>query len=158
MRRQQASVEKSGTEPQPVPVELRRLWFAALRREWSSLVVVPAHPGGSALQVAEALVQIGGIHGSRPVRLLDARTLVLKEAAKLVVEMSSWAAAGEVVIVVVDSVVWSETGIPLLLAADAALLCVTLGESDFDSAKRTIELVGRERFLGSVVLDRSAAG
>ncbi len=157
MRRQQASAEKIGAEPQPVPVELRRLWFAAVRREWSSLVVVPAHEGGSAIRVAEALVQIGSIHGSRPVRLIDARTHLLSEAARLVVEMTSCVAAGEIAIVVVDSVVGSETGIPLLLAADAALLCVTLGESDFVSAQRTIEMVGRERFLGSVVLDRNSA-
>ncbi len=157
MRRQHASAENIEAVPQPVPVELRRLWFAALRREWSSLVVVPAHEGGSAIRVAEALVQTGAIHGSRPVRLIDARTVLVKDAARLVVEMTSCVAAGELAIVVVDSVIGSETGIPLLLAADVALLCVTLGESDFASARRTIEIVGAERFLGSVVLDRSSA-
>lgn len=34
---------------------------------------------------------------------------------------------------------------------DAAVLCVELGKVRLSAARRTIELVGRERFLGSIV-------
>jgi hypothetical protein len=49
---------------------------------------------------------------------------------------------------------WSirSSGLPVALASDAALLSVTLGVSDFVSARRTIELLGSSRFIGSVAL------
>ena len=54
-------------------------------------------------------------------------------------------------IVALEPVVSNPLGIAVALAADAALLCITLGETPLASAKRTVELVGRERFIGCVV-------
>jgi hypothetical protein len=52
------------------------------------------------------------------------------------------------VIVALEPVVSNPFGIAVALAADAALLCITLGETTLDSAKRTVELIGPERFIG----------
>ena len=43
--------------------------------------------------------------------------------------------------------------IPITLAADAALLCVELGRTDAESAQRTVDMIGKHRFLGSVAID-----
>ena len=146
-----------GGGAQGLPSELRQLWFAALRRNWGSLAVVPAHPGGSALRVAEALVEVGELHGTAPVRLLDARGLSLSGASQAVLEMTTRVFQGGRVIVLMDSVVENESGIPLLMAADAALLCVELGQTKLASARRTLELAPQDRFIGSVVLHPGAA-
>jgi hypothetical protein len=66
--------------------------------------------------------------------------------------MTSHVAAGGISIVILDSVLSNPAGIPVALAADAALLCVALGQTDFESAERTVELIGAERFVGSVTI------
>ena len=38
--------------------ELQELWFATRRRDWKSLVVVPASPGTSVLHIAKALGEV----------------------------------------------------------------------------------------------------
>ena len=59
------------------------------------------------------------------------------------------------VIVALESVVSNPFGIAVALAADAALLCMTLEETLMDSARRTVELIGPERFIGCAVVRRS---
>ena len=56
------------------------------------------------------------------------------------------------VVVVVDPVVQSATGVPVAMAADAVLLVVALGHTEQAAVQRTIELVGRERIIGAVTL------
>ena len=34
--------------PEQPSVEMQRLWFATLKKDWSSLAVLPAQPGGPA--------------------------------------------------------------------------------------------------------------
>jgi len=53
----------------------QQLWFALARSTWSSLVVVPADPGGSADQVARALADVGKRLSSRPVTAVTAGAL-----------------------------------------------------------------------------------
>jgi hypothetical protein len=132
--------------------ELQQLWFACLRRPWSSLVVLPAHPEGSAQLVAQALAEIGGLHRNRPVKLINTEGLKLSMSSRAILEMTSHAMSGELTIVCADSVLSNQAGIPLALAADAVLLCVDLGQTDLISARRTIELVGANRFVGSVAI------
>ncbi len=44
--------------------------------------------------------------------------------------------------------------LPVALAADAVLLCVELGLTDLASARHSVELLGRDRLIGSVLLGR----
>lgn len=141
--------DRSSTLPS---AELQQLWFATLNRPWSSLVVVPAHPGMSSLFVARALAEVGGVHRSSPIRVISAEGIDMGGASRLIIEMTSTVAQGGLVIVAIDSVVTNPTGIPVSLAADAVLMCVALGQSDFKSARKTVELIGKDRFLGTVTL------
>ncbi|MGQ0507141.1 MAG: hypothetical protein ACT4TC_17675 [Myxococcaceae bacterium] len=136
----------------PPDAELQQLWFAIIRREWSSLVVIPAQPGGSTVELAKALAAIGTVQRGTEVRVINAQRAELRGTSKLIVEMTSVVRGGGVCLVAVDSVVENQAGIPLALAADAALLAVTLGETDLVHAKRTLELVGESRFVGSVTI------
>ena len=136
--------------------EMQRLWFATLKKDWNSLVVLPAHPGGAATSVARALAQVASLHKDSAIKLISGEGADLQNASRLIIDMTTHVASGGLVIVVLESVVSNPAGIPVALAADAALLCLQLGETDFESAERTVELLGHDRFVGAVTLDLKA--
>jgi hypothetical protein len=57
------------------------------------------------------------------------------------------------VIVPVDAIAENPSAIAIVQAASAALLLVRLGESLIASAQNALDAVGRQKFLGTVVLD-----
>ena len=135
-----------------LPAELQQLWFTLLRHRWSTLVVMPAHAGGSSLALARALAEVGRLHrGSRPM-LIDARGADLGRAPSLIMDMTTHVDNGGLVLVAADPVVENQLGIPLALAANAVLLSVTLGTATHGSVEQTLELVGRHRVLGCVTM------
>lgn len=132
---------------------LLHLWAMLNQRgRWSSLVVVPSHEGGSGLQVVQAILDVASRQSSTPVHFLDAEGLELGTAQHVVAEMMAYVEQGDRVVVLLDSVVANPVGLEVALAAERALLCVSLGTSDYTSARRTLDLIGKERFLGSVTL------
>lgn len=133
--------------------QMQRLWFATLKKDWSSLVVVPANPGGAATGVARALAQVATLHKDSAVKLISGEGADLHSASRLIIDMTTHVASGGLVIVVLESVVSNPAGISVALAADAALLCIQLGETDLESAERTVELIGESRFVGAVTID-----
>jgi hypothetical protein len=140
--------------------EVQELWFSTLRAEWTCLAVVPAHAGGSAYGIARALAEAGSRHRGVPVRLVKADSDDLAQTAQFVDSLSRKSAGasavkrGGEVIVAVDPVVDNPLGIAIALAADAVLVTIEMGVTDLASARRTIEMVGRERLLGCVVIGR----
>jgi hypothetical protein len=159
--------------------ELQELWFATRRKDWKSLVVVPAAPGLSAFPIAKALGEIGGVIRMSPVQVVNAEGLDLPSIAMLVQDFSGdqqrgggsvWTSASpgnngpqgaepfstlkqeRAFIVAIEPVVTNPLALPLALAADAVLLCLELGVTDVEAAKHTIDLVGRDRLVGSVLL------
>jgi hypothetical protein len=141
------------------PVSLQQLWFTLQREEWSSLVVMPAGPETSALDVARTLHELGKLTMGERLRLLDARGVPLSGTAPFILEMTGSSpvrpaqdARSERVLVVVDWVMAEPSGIPIALAADAVLLCVQLGKTTFASARHVIELIGAQRFMGCITV------
>jgi hypothetical protein len=132
--------------------EVQALWFAALKREWSSLAVLPSHKKGSAAKLAQQLAKVASMQKQTQVKLISAEGTDLSSASKLIIDMTSHVAQGGLAIIVLDSILENPAGIPVALAADAALLCVQLGEADVDSGKRTMELLGEGKFVGAVTL------
>ena len=57
-------------------------------------------------------------------------------------------------IMATDSIFDNEAAIPLLLAADAILLCVVLERSDFNTTRRTLDLL-RSKVIGSLTLPKN---
>jgi len=137
----------------PLPeARWQQVWFAALRRPWSSLVLVPAHAGTPALFAAEALAAVGRLHGQRPSRLVNAEAAALPEVDDVVKSLGAMTGRGELAVVAVGCPLVQATSIPIARACDAGLLVVPLGESRLADARRAIDLVGRERFIGAVTL------
>jgi hypothetical protein len=133
--------------------ELQNLWFTLAARHWSALAVVPAAGADAAPRVANGLSQIGQRTAvDRPVALLDATHASVDQVPRLADELASRLARGERVVVALDPLDENPASLALASRCDAALLCVTLGETDLRSARDAIERCGRVRFLGSVAL------
>lgn len=130
--------------------DVQRLWFATLKKEWSSLAVLPSHPGGSAEPIAKALARVAALQKDSSIKLIDASGTDLAGASRLIIEMTSHVAQGGLAIIVLDSVISNPAGIPVALAADAALLTVELKQADIDTGRRTLELLGEAKFVGAV--------
>jgi hypothetical protein len=130
----------------------QRLWFATRQQAWSSLAIIPSDGGIDAGDVAESLAATGRLLGERPVNLINATGIQLADVHQLIESLGAMTGRGDCVIVPVDAIAENPGAIPIVRATSAAVLVVRLGESLIDSARSAIELVGRERFLGSVVL------
>ena len=70
-------------------------------------------------------------------------------------DLQATPAAPARVVVALEPVVSNPFGIAIALAADAVLLCITLGETRLDAARQTVEAIGAERFIGCAVVRRS---
>jgi hypothetical protein len=149
------SVEAAPPDTSVPSPELQRLWFALERRGWTFLTIVPANPGAPALEAATAILEAGAPYAySQKIHLQDATGVSPGDAVRLVVTLRERIARGERVVVVLDSLLTRPASLPLALAADGVLLSVALGETDFGAANKTIEYVGHERFLGSIIFPR----
>jgi hypothetical protein len=130
------------------PRDVIQLWFSLRRWRWSSLAVIPADAWSAAMPLADLISQVGTIQLGIPVDVVDARGVDLRNAPERIAQMRQKTSAGSLVLAAMSSVLQEPAGIPIASAADACLLFVTLGETDLNSGRRSIELVGRDRFIG----------
>jgi hypothetical protein len=130
----------------------QRLWFSTRQQVWSSLAIIPSDGGVEVGRVAETLVAMGRLHGERPVSLLNATGVQFGDVHQLIDTLGEMTGRGDWVIVPVDPIAENPSSVPVVRATSAALLVVRLGESLLASARNAIEAVGRERFLGCIVL------
>jgi hypothetical protein len=133
-------------------IEWQKLWLATQRRPWRSLAVVPVGGGVPTARVARALAEVGSGHLGPGMMVTDATSVTLEG---LRASMQSWTKRrGPIdrVLIALGSVLERPASLALAQAADASILCVVLGDSSISEATRTIEEVGRRRFLGSVIL------
>jgi len=155
--------------------DVQELWFATRRREWKSLCIMPASPGPSVLGIARALAEVGQITRRIKIRIVNAEGMDLAAIADLVTTMmdeslaplqstTAWTSSsvrsselapithGSPAIIAIESVITNPLVLPVALAADAVLLAVTQEQSDLRSARHSIELIGRDRLIGAVMV------
>lgn len=154
---------KAGRLPSP---ELQELWFSTLKYEWSTLVVVPADERCSARRIAESLAEMATLHLGKPMTSVVASGFDLTRTSELMTSLMvqesprgteppkarlqpPW--LGRNVVIAIDPLATNPAGIAVAFAAGAALLCVKMGKTKLKAAQRTVELIGRERFIGCVV-------
>jgi hypothetical protein len=136
--------------------EWQRIWFSIRQQGWTSLALVPSHSGIDAVKVAQAFADTGRVQGERPVSVIDATRVQLENVQQTIESITATVARGEWVIVPVDAIAENPSAIALVQATSAALLLVRLGESLIASSQNALDAVGREKFLGSVVLDEAS--
>ena len=140
------------TQPGPQQ-QLYQQLLTCLKGEWHSMVVVPASPASSAAMVANALVEVSTLVRGKKARLFSTEGVGVNDVSKVIVEMMQHIASGGLAITSIDSVITAQSGIPVALAVDVALLVVHLGSTSTADARRTVEVVGEKKFLGAVTVE-----
>jgi hypothetical protein len=126
------------------------LWFSLAKRDWSTLVVIPAHRLGSAVPLACALAEAGSALRRRPVQLLSAEGKDLVPTTEWIFPRGADDQHGRVI--ALEPVSVNPMGIPVAQAAGAVLLVAERGVADMATIRRTVETIGRRYFVGSVLI------
>ena len=132
--------------------EIQELWYALQAKNWLSLAVVPSRSGSGARELARALAEVGTALRGERVLLFEAERSDSESVVKHMVQIRNYTRDNARMVIALDAPVENPTAISLIRAADAALLAVERGASDLRNARKTIELVGPDRLLGSVLV------
>jgi hypothetical protein len=117
------------------------------------LALEPTNSTIDVVMAAEALAATARRQGERPVRVINGTGLDLENLQMTIDLVTEGTARGDWVIVPSDPITDNPAAIALVQATSAALLVVRLGESLMAAAEGTLDSVGRDRFLGSIVLE-----
>lgn len=136
----------------------QRLWLRCQQHDWQSMAFIGSSkrdPDGI-LEIAHGMARLASELGQE-LTVFDARALGLKDMGRMLAQIQSITSRGKRCIVVLKLVTENATTVPMAQNVDAALLGVFIGETSVIAASRTVEEVGRPKFLGSVVLNASLA-
>ena len=136
----------------------QRLWLRCQQHDWQSLAFIGSSkrdPDG-VLEIAHGMARLASELGQE-LTVFDARNLGLKDMGRMLAQIQSITSRGKRCIVVLKLVTENATTVPMAQNVDAALLGVFIGETSVVASSRTVEEVGRAKFLGSVVLNASLA-
>lgn len=133
-----------------------QLWFAIQRHTWTTLAVVPAAPTRGGRRAAIFLAMAGRRYHESSVEFVDGTRVDPDDIGSVIAEAAAAASGGAQVIVAVDSPLVNPASVPIVRAIGVALLVVPLGETTVSDARRTIESIGREQFIGSITVPRRA--
>ncbi len=149
-----AALARSAATPRR---DFQELWFRLSRQNWASVVLVPADAGGSAAIIARALADVSKWLRDGPVTLfvmsdpLDYASVA--QITGLPAPPGSQVDGGlGRVIIAVQPVIVEPLGLAVTQAADAVILCIEMGQTHLAAARRTIELIGRERITGCLLV------
>ncbi|HEV8551469.1 MAG TPA: hypothetical protein VGQ57_20620 [Polyangiaceae bacterium] len=136
----------------------QRLWLSLQRRPWRSLAIVPAGEGGPAdltLRVAVTLARTGMVHLGAPVQVADATKLSLAHLTQFVEEVRRCTSDGDHILLALAPTHKNAMTVSIAQSADSALLCVLLDRMASSQAKKTVDQIGQNRFVGSAIFRSS---
>jgi hypothetical protein len=128
-----------------------RMWLRTRALEWQTLALVPGDDQTSTLEVANLIASLGREDGES-VQVADLRALRPRHVAAFL-EGTRWEAGkGSRILFATRSVANNLATVPLARGADCAVLCVSLGSTSLASIRDSVEQIGREHFLGSLIV------
>jgi hypothetical protein len=130
---------------------LQRIWVRSQMSAWTTLAIVGSSDrmGEGTMNVARGLARVAAESGGA-LGLIDGRSLELKHLAQVQARLRSTVARQTVVVLPLPKD--NPVTVSVAQACDAAILCIFLGETGQVVASQTVEQIGRDRFLGSVIL------
>ncbi|MES3035098.1 MAG: hypothetical protein V4813_13965 [Gemmatimonadota bacterium] len=143
---------------QPVPGapqpdgEWSRIWFSLSKFHWSTLAMVSASPGESAIAAASMLADAGHMYERGAVELIDATGVTPAAVDQLLASMTGATARRAQMLIALDSPLENPAVIPIARHATIAVLCVPLGVAELERSRRAIETIGREHIVGSIAV------
>jgi hypothetical protein len=132
----------------------QKLWLAVQGRTWRSLAIVPAGPGAPkefTVNVATTLARTGMTHLGTPIHVADATRLPLAYLVSFAEELQRFSQEGDLVLVALAAASDNPITVSLAQKTDAALLCVMMEEMTSSDAKKTVNRIGPQRFIGSAM-------
>jgi hypothetical protein len=131
--------------------EYQRLWLQMRCRDWRTLAVVPSEEGMSTYDVANLIMTLGGHYGES-IGVFDFRDVRGPKVLGALRAAFGQMRPGDRMIFAARSISENLATIPLARATDRAVLCVSIGSTSIRRVEETIAQIGRERFLGSLVV------
>jgi hypothetical protein len=142
--------EQAWTDP-----DWQRLWLTLDRMPWRTLALIPAGAGAEAdfsLTLAIVLSRTGMSHVGAPILVADGRQVPLNQLTGFLAEVRECRQGGERVIIALSPAGENPTTVAMAKEADGAVLCVMIGAMRSSDAKRTVQLIGASKFLGSIII------
>jgi hypothetical protein len=136
----------------------QRLWLTLDRLPWKTLALIPAGTGGPAdftLQLAVTLSRTGMSHVGAPILVADGTQVPINQLNDFLADVRACRDGGERVIIALSAAGENPTTTSLAKDSDSVLLCVLLGRMRSSDGKRTIKLIGPQKFVGSVIIHPS---
>jgi hypothetical protein len=138
---------------QPAP-QLSVLWYALRGRPWTTLALVAPGNGSRAWSLAQELQTAEG-DPRQTLQVVNALNATVGRVAAVAHALSTKkleSAPGRIrFIVAVDSPLENPVSIGLLTTCDAVVLLLERRRTRIPDARRILELVGPERFIGAVL-------
>jgi hypothetical protein len=131
--------------------EYQMIWLRVASRDWRTLAVVPAEDGMSTYEVATLLMTLGASHGES-VGVFDFRDVKMNRAVDVIKDVERQLDRGERIVFATRSIRENLATIPLARAVDCVVLCVSIGSTSMGFATETVEQIGKDRFIGSIVV------
>jgi hypothetical protein len=137
--------------PARINPTLQRIWVRSQMSAWTTLAIVGSSDrfGEGTMNVARGLARVAAESGGA-LGLIDGRALELKHLAQVQARLRSTVARQTVIVLPLPKD--NPVTVSVAQACDAIILCVFLGETSQVVASQTIEQIGRDRFLGSVIV------
>jgi hypothetical protein len=134
------------------------LWLATQRRVWRSLAVVGASKEVTTIPIANMLAKLAWWYRGQPSSVADFRDLSLRLVEYQLADLASQLERAPITIVVaLRSIFENPTVVPVARTVDAAVLCVQLGASKINESRKTVDAIGRDRFLGTIIIPHANA-
>jgi hypothetical protein len=131
--------------------EWQRVWFRTQSRNWRTLALVPADDSISTFEVAHRIAKMSLGLGEF-IHVADVRDLRPRHVDAFL-DGTRWdAAQGDRIIFATRPASDNLATVRLARAADCAILCVSIGSTAIASVRETVEQIGRENFLGSLLV------
>jgi len=130
---------------------LQRIWVRSQMSAWTTLAIIGSSakiPEGT-MSVARGLARVAAESGGG-LGLIDGRNLELKHLAQVQARLRSTVARQTVVVLPLPKE--NPVTVSVAQACDAAIMCIVLGETSQVVAAQSVEQIGRDRFLGTVIL------
>jgi len=133
-------------------IDWQRLWLNVERQRWRTLALVPAGanvPLDLTLDAAVALARTGMTHHGRQIHVADATRVGFDDVSDFVEQLRDTLTGGPAILALAPAS-YSPVTVQLAQSADLSLLCVVLKSMRLSEARRTVDEIGRQHFLGAI--------
>jgi hypothetical protein len=140
--------------------QVQEVWIALNRRDWATLALIPAHPSGTTMPLASALVEHGNSYSETPILLLSAEGrsvdpqewIFPRQPRDPSSSPNARRAAEQRRVLALDHLSTNPDSLAIAQGADLVLMVVETGVAEMASARRLVETIGRSRFVGCVMV------